>query len=105
MASTTDSTVAATWPKLTDQPFTKVVVELGQVSVQPAMGPDASQLDGVFGTRAGFLVLCWILDSVVAFGYSARRTCTVPLAVQQSDTPSSSSVTLSLLVIFWLRMK
>ena len=75
MASTADPAVAATWPKLPDRHFVEVAVELGQVGVDPTMRPDASQLDGVLRTRACFLVLRRVLDTVVTLGYAACSAC------------------------------
>jgi len=54
----------------------KVVIELGQVGVELTIGPDASQLNCVFGTLARFLVLGWILHPVVAFRNPACRPYT-----------------------------
>jgi len=84
VASTADPAVAATRPKLANRHFVEVAVELGQVSVDPAMRPDAGQLDCVLRAPARFLVLGGVLDSVVTFSYPACRPCANRLVAWRS---------------------
>jgi len=81
VAPTADAAVATTRPKLADRHSLEVAVELGQVGVDAAVRPDASQLDGVFRTRAHLLVLGRILHTVVTLGDPACRPCATAIIV------------------------
>ena len=81
VAPTADAAVAATRPKLADRHSLEVAVELGQVGVDAAVRPDASQLDGVFRTRARLLVLGRILHTVVTLGDPACRPCATAIII------------------------
>jgi len=68
----------------------KVVVKLGQVSVESTVGPDSSQLNCVLWTLAGFLIFYRILDAIVTFSNSAGRSYTAK-SVHVELTPVQQS--------------